>query len=316
MKNTVVGFINKPKNYINRIDKNTFVTNSGLLFYLLVWYLNPSNKLLVVFSLVLLIAIQLKLKDLSLSALLIFVITSIFLVGKSYIIQLYDLKAYPDLKIIYPFGLISQVTISISDVFFLLFAAALLIDCLKKKIIIRKLISVDILLLLFVIYGIFADVLSSKRFFFSLFLKKSIFEYALVYFYLRFWAKNINNFFSSFFSLIPVIVFFQSFVSIQQFLQSSPLGKNVEFNHGITTFGVVPDEINFVFRPIGTFDHANSLGIYLSSFLPFILLGVIINKSYLFAVSFLFGITTLLLSLSRSAWLAFFISLIGFLYYF
>ncbi|OGK31884.1 hypothetical protein A3F57_04030 [Candidatus Roizmanbacteria bacterium RIFCSPHIGHO2_12_FULL_36_11] len=284
-----------------------------LIFYLTIWLINPSNKLALFLSLVFLVILAFKLKHLPTASYFTYLATLILPMGKKYTVVLHDLREFPTLKIFYPLGLFTDVTISISDVIFSIFVLNLIIDLFRnsfKQLKAKKFEPLDILVVAFFSYGVFADLSSSTRPILSLVLKKELFEIIIVYLSLRFYFKQTSTFIYSLILILSTIVFFESFIAIQQFIISSPLGKNFEVFHSIEVFGGVADELVFTFRPLGTFSHANTLGLFLASLLPLIFFFFLKKSSFfIIPISFFFGLASLILTLSRSAWFAFFVAI-------
>lgn len=311
----VAFYLDKLQKSLKKSDHYQFLASFSLFFLLLIFFLNPINKFLLLIFLFYLLALYLKTKDLALSAILTFILSSIFLIGKTYTVQLLDLKSYPDLKTLYPLGLVANITISVSDVIFSLIAFALVVNIFKNRSFLKKLTAFDFLTISFMLFSLVSNFISSKRVYLSFIFEKEFFEAIVIYFYLRFFLKAHNKFFKLLLVLFSVIVFFESFLALLQFVASASLGKNFEYVHGIITFGVVPEEIRFVFRPLGTFFHSNYLGIFIASLLPLIFIEIVLSRKVnLFTISYFFGLIALFLTLSRTGWLAFFFSSLFLLY--
>ena len=112
--------------------------------------------------------------------------------------------------------------------------------------------------------------------------------------------------------ILSGMIVFQSVIVMIQFINQSTIGLGVEARHA-NGFSQAIDDAQF-FRPLGTFAHANQLGIML---LMFVLLFVAFSwkerkyyPDYLYYLPFIFAGIAILLSYSRTAWLASFASLI------
>lgn len=299
--------------------KAPFLETSTLIFYLLIWIVNPTNKLMLVLGFIFLLILTVKLKSLGIGSLIMFILTSTFPMGKKYIIVLHDLKKFPLLHEIYPIGLTTTITLSVSDVFFSLFFIAVLVNLIKngfKQLRVAKITYLDFFIISFLVYGIFADLISSKRPFLSILFKKELFESIYIYFVLRYNIIKFPRLSSLIVALLFVMLFFESFLALQQFIISAPVGKNFEAFFNQELFGAAVDELNFTFRPLGTFNHANYLGLFIAILLPIQLYLIIFKKKYspVVNMSFLLGLATLFLSLSRSAWIGFFIGIMYFIF--
>jgi len=300
--------------------KNIFsedkIKTSVLIFLFLIWFINPNNKLILFSFFILLCVLTYWTKKFDISLVLTFFLSSFFFVGKTYFIQLLDLKEFPGLIDLYPLGLVTKIQISISDVLFFILVVYALIFVYRKRINLKKITVIDFTLVIFFIYGILADIISSNKLYLSLFLKKGLFEYIFMYFFIKFIIKDHWFLFKSFLGLITSFVLFEVFVVLQQFIYGSPIGKTLEATFGIESFGGVPDEISFVFRPIGTFIHTNVFAMFLSAVLPFFIFFIIKSQKYFYKVIFFLIITCLILTLSRAAWLATIISFFLTIFYF
>lgn len=310
--------LNNLKNIFNSklYSQEEKVRDSVLVFLLIIWFIDPSNKLILLFFLIFLSVLAYLTKKLDISLVLTFFLSSFFSVGKTYFIQLLDLKKFPNLIPFYPIGLVSRVQITVSDVLFTFLVIYFIIISYKKLIQFKKITLIDIFLVIFLFYGIFSDLIGSNNLLLSLFLKKDLFEYIFMYFFIKFGVKNHGYLFKLLLNILISLVLFEFFVVLQQFIYSSPIGKSLESIHDIEFFGQGSDELYFVFRPIGTFFHANALAMFLSAVLPFFLFYMIRSKQYLFKLVFILTIICLILTLSRAAWLASLISVLLILFYF
>ena len=291
---------------------------STLAFYLAIWFVNPSNKLMVILSIVFLFLLAYIINHVQLAALFTYLITTVLPMGKKYVFVLHDLKEFPLLKELYPIGLTESISLSVADVIFSIFLLSIFINLTTSKFRQLRKIKIsllDILIVLFFFYGMFADLYASSRPFLSLFFKKGLSEMVVIYFSLKYYFQRVANLTYSVMIIFVSILFFESFLALQQFIFSAPLGKNFEAMFNIEQFGAAPDELIFSFRPLGTLSHANDLGLFIASLMP-ILFYLLLNKNSpsIIPISFFTGLIVLFLTLSRSAWLGFFVS-IGFFIY-
>jgi O-antigen ligase len=133
----------------------------------------------------------------------------------------------------------------------------------------------------------------------------------VAYFYARINIKANFSFWKNLSYIFSAMVIFECLLGFLQFAAKSPLGKNIEYQVNIEYFGSAVDETPFTFRPVGTFDHANTLGIWVSSVCVFLLGIGLKNKLNILRLSFLAGSTLMIITISRSAWLGF---AVGFLF--
>jgi O-antigen ligase len=106
-------------------------------------------------------------------------------------------------------------------------------------------------------------------------------------------------------AVVAAILLFESAIAIIQFMNGSPFARSVESQKHLEIFGGgATDEINFVFRPLGTFGHANYLAAFIALTAPVVLaLGILKRKKVYFVVYGL-SLVTSILTLSRSGWVA------------
>lgn len=288
-----------------------------LIFLLLLWFVNPINKLIILFFIILLGILIYLTKKLDISLILTYFLSSFFAVGKTYYIQLLDLKKFPNLIPLYPIGLVSRIQISISDVLFVFIVAYSIIIYFKGGIMkFKKITLIDISLIVFFIYGIIADIIVSNNLLLSFLYKIGLFEYIFVYFVIRFIVKDQLFLFKSFLAVLVSLVLFEAFVSLQQFIYSSPFGKALEANSSIEPFNGASDELTFIFRPLGTFGHANIFAMFLATISPFFLFFMIKSKKYIYKLMFILSATCLILTSSRVAWLVLLVNSLSILFYF
>ncbi len=301
----------KINHFINRIKgipDDIFIANLSFLTLLYLWFFNPSNKGIIGVFFILLALLYAKSKNIYLSLLVTYLISSIIFTGKTHYYQLLDLKKFPYLKEDYPLGYIQSLVIGPSDIFAFLIFLFLLKDIVKNKLNF-KFNLLDLSLIGLLLWGVIDSFVISKKPLISLYFTIELFKVFILNLTLKFLSQKgfkpkilIN--------ILCVIIFFQCFVAFQQFVNSSPLGKNIELIYTPQKFGGVVDEYYFTFRPIGTFFHSNGLGIYLSILTPlFVSLYIIsLNRIYLFTL--IASLITIVLTLSRSAWVGIYFALL------
>lgn len=295
---------------IHSLSDENFISALSFLTYLSLWYFNPSNKQIFAVFLLFLLVLYWKTRSLKVSLLVTYLLSSVIFVGKTYEYQLFDFKKYPDVKKIYPSGHGVSILISVSDIvsFFMLITVI-------KDIVFNSRRRIGIfsgLLIMLLLWSIFANILSSNKVFISLYLTIKVLQLVVLDFFLKFF--NDAKKFRYVFHVFMVIVLFQSFTAFHQFINFSPLGKSIESVFSPTLFGSSADETYFISRPIGTFGHANDLGIYISALLPLLFSLFFISKQWTFFVALLSGLITVLLTLSRAAWTGLIVSTLTYLY--
>jgi len=104
---------------------------------------------------------------------------------------------------------------------------------------------------------------------------------------------------------IAAILLFESTVALVQFANGSPLAKSIESQKHLEVFGGgATDEINFVFRPLGTFGHANYLAAFIALTAPIVFAFGILKRKKIYFVVYMLSLLTSVLTLSRSGWAA------------
>ncbi len=289
-----------------------FIFLSILVLYLLLWFINPINKIILLFFLVFLLIIYFKTKNFYLSFLVTYLVSSIVLTGKTYTFELIPPGIYSlDL---YPYGYLTSLIISPKHVFLVCMLLLIARSFLTSKKITMRIEKKDLLLIAFFLWIIISNLFASQRLEISLPQSIMYLEGLVLYFYVKFYLTAIGNNYKIIISVFSALIFVQFFVSIQQFIGSAPIGKNIEFQRDIEFFGSAADELLFRFRPLGTLYHANMLGIWLSFLLGFF--GAFILKGWnrITTSSYILGIVLMMMTLSRSAWISFVFSLLFSLY--
>lgn len=315
LKNLSFNFIlfsNKLVAKIRAIEETTFIASASILTYFSLWSLNLSNKEIVVLFFLLFAVLILYSRNIGFSLLLTYLISSIIFVGKTHYYQLIDLKEFPHLRELYPFGLGTFFIIKPSDIFsFIMFMYLLFMVFGQKKVLIVD--EFGILLSLYFLWILAANIFASPRVLISLFHTIDLFQAVILYFFLKIDKKVVKNL-STIVIVFCVIIVFQSYISIQQLINSAPLGKNIELVHVAPKYGGVIDEVYFTFRPVGTFLHSNNLGVYLSALILILLSFYFIYSYWIYLVSIFFTLVTIILTLSRTAWIGLFTGSLYFFY--
>jgi hypothetical protein len=293
-----INFIKK----IYRLDNEKYVFWITLVFYLLLWLVNPGNKIIALAFVLLIFIYYHRVRDIKVSLLFAYLASSIIFTGKRYLIELIPPGVFSEE--VFPQGHVLFLVISPQQILLLLMGLFLIRDNVKfgmKKIYYNKW---DIFLLLFFIWVIFSDLVASIHPEVSLLFSVFSINLLILYFYLKsYTSKNNFNFLPILLSLFASLVIFESIISFQQLIASSPINKNIEAQIDIEYFGHTPDEPQFRFRPVGTFQHANMLGMWLSFWVSVLFSYLFKKQNNLLFTSFIFGIISLVFTLSRSSWL-------------
>lgn len=288
-----------------------FVFWSSFLFYFFL-YLNPNNKTLVLFFAFFILLLFTKFNDLRKALFWGFVASLPFIVGKTYFFNL-----IPPNKLYLPanptgYNLVFVITVGNVIAIFMLFLL------LKEWIISKKKIF-RLNSALFFLFGLILIVLfssfKSRNPGLSFLLLLQFLQGPLIFIYsisfIR-WQERDRRLFL--FLLMSQIIFESSLVFLQ-FINQGPLGRSIESYSGIVPFGGADEDV-YRYRPTGTFYHANYVAAFL---LPRLILNFsafykekIQKNASLFLTAFIFGLLALAITLSRSAWISFFLGVLVF----
>jgi O-antigen ligase len=264
--------------------------------------INPSNYVIAGSFVIFFAAYYLKIKKFGLSLFFTFVSSLIVNTGKAYPIQLVPAGFFP--VDTYPQGYIINLVITATH--FIAFAMLLyMIRQFLSKPRIFKPNLIDLVLVIFYVLKILSAIFGSKMPELSMPFEILSLSLFVGYFYARFILKPDSSLWKNLSYLFSALVIFESLLGFSELAIKSPLGKNLEHQVNIEYFGNAVDETQFTFRPVGTFDHANALGIWVSSVSLFILGFAIKNKSNILWFSFFLGCALMISTISRSAWLGF-----------
>ena len=281
------------------------------LFYFSLWFINPPNKIIALSFAILFSVFYLQVRDLRISLLLSYLISSVIYTGKTYSFQLIPAGIFP--KELYPDGFILLYIISFRHIIAFTMFIVLIRDFISSGFKLFKISGEDIILIVFYLWILFSDLFASANPDISLSYSTLYLEVLITYFYIKVYAARSQLVKLVFWIFIAMFVF-QSGIAFQQFANSSPISKTIEYPVLSSYFGTAPDEIQFRFRPIGTFPHANILGSWLAFLLSIIFVFFYRKINYLFFALFVLGLTVLVMTLSRGAWLGGFISIM-FIFY-
>jgi len=297
---------------IQLLNSLSFAVNASLLTLFTLLIFNPQNKEIIALFSLLFLLVFLNSRNIVHSLLVTFLTSSTIFVGKTHYYQLMSLREFPYLKELYPFGVGTVLIIRPVDVITLLMLLYLLVVIFKRKTGFQ-LEKIDFALLLYFVWLVLANVFASPHILISLYHTTDVLQAVILHFSLKIQGNK-----SKILAVIPpifiAITVFQSYLAIQQLINSAPLGKNIEMLHLSPAYGQAIDETYFTFRPIGTFIHSNNLGIYLSGLIVFLLSYSLVNPSWTHLVSFLLAFAAIVISLSRTAWISLFCGSLYFFY--
>lgn len=289
--------------FVNSISKESYLFWITLCFYFSLLITNPSNKIIALCFVLLFIVTQLKIKNISLSLLFTFVTSTILLTGKTYSVQLLPPDVFP--IEIFPQGYFIRLVVTpshiIAFIMFFLMLRKLVVDKERSKYL--KTNSPETLLLIFFVLKILSALIGSKDPGLSLSAEILSLNGLVVYFFVKFFLQRKRFVWKLIIHVLAGLVVFESLLSFWQLAVKSPLFKNLESQVNIEYFGHAVDEPEFTFRPVGTFDHANFLGIWLAATILLLLITLVKENSAAVWIALWMGGATLIATLSRSAWL-------------
>lgn len=292
------------RDLLKRLDKEKCLFLAIIIFYLVLWVINPNNKIIAISFIVLFAVIYRIIKDIRLSVLLTYLSSTILYVGKTYLVQLippgvYDLQRYPN-------GYVISLTVGPSVIISLIMLIIIIRDYFFRKINISKLMTkTNILIFFHYILFLLSDIFVSRRPDVSLVFNLLGLSGLILYLFLQVYINNPRQFLPLIVSMFLAFIVFESVIAFNQFLIKSPLGRSLEYIHHIDPHGYAIDEQSFIFRPAGTYDHTNTLGINLAFWLIIIFVVIIKTKRLSVLTIAILGFVTLILTLSRSAWIGF-----------
>lgn len=298
--------------FVRKLAPSTYIFCVSLLYYLLVFYFNQTNKTLIVASVILAWAYWYKVRDILSATLLTYIVTSVFFVGKSYEIRINvpTVTSTGDISTLW-----SQIVIRFSDICVFVMGIFAVRSVVKRQFAWRKNKPL-MFLLAFNGVSLLSAFVASKRPDVSV-----IFALQLIALTVVAWTTAVlvrkKDIVPLVLSAAAALLLFESFIAGGQFLRNGFLGSSVE-NTGYQYAGSSVDENVFVFRPLGTFDHPNALAQTSVFLLPIFIVLLYLRKAPIARVlvvgSVVAGMISLLVSQSRSAWFSFGVGFLALLY--
>lgn len=136
--------------------------------------------------------------------------------------------------------------------------------------------------------------------------------FAVAFMTLYLFVKHKRNF-ALIFPTILTSIFLQSVISFWQYLKQSSVGLSIEFVRIASFFATGLDEINTLFRVAGTFHFPNQLALIMLSMIILLAPYAIRAKNKLYLFGCFLGLTVIVLTQSRSIWIATTLTVIAFL---
>lgn len=279
-----------------------------ILFYAGIWFLNPSNKAILVMFAFFIGTLFAILRHVRLSLLFGYITSCVILTGKTYEIQLIPEGIFP--LDWWPNGYLVKFIITPAHVIGALMILWMFFVFVRKKGYQRVSVSViDILVFGYFFWVLISSLFGSGQPEISLIGVLLFLNNLVAYTFIRI-EKLTQSAVASIVTIIMAIVLFESLIAGLQLVNHSPIGKTVESQLLLEDFGEAVDEISFRFRPVGTYPHANELGLALVFFMSILAAWFYVTKSKLPYIAYGAGLFTVIATLSRSSWLALFFSTI------
>jgi len=291
----------KLKNKLKKTTNSQFLVGSSILFYLILLTANPSNKMIILLAGLLFIILFQKIKNIRTTLICCFFIYSVILTGKRYDFIIIP----PEIFSIdfYPLGYYVSAIISPSVIISFVMAIIIIREWIKGNLKNTNIIFPDILLIVGTCLRFLSDFFISPMQNIGIILWIFSLPNLIAYFFIRLICRNNNKVHMYCFLILSSLILIESLLAISQFIHRSPLGLSIEIQKNIESFGEAADEYAFRFRPVGTFDHANMLGAYMAIYIPVLIYLLTLRISIIKQTILFFGLITLGLTLSRSAWI-------------
>lgn len=259
---------------------------------------------------------NIRLKNIFISCLLVTLYSLLFFQpNKYYPVEI--LKGYEIIEPSFKEGFSAAFGLNISNIFVFLSFLLFIRDLIRNQRKTYKSIMKHFWLIFLSASGFFlVGQMSSSRFspFFGLsivwlmqYLQLFLVAFLLNYFFIIYIQKK-----SYIYSLLCVMILFESFLGGWQYIKQSYAGLSIETATG-NTFDRGPEENNATFRVSGTFLYHNELGFITGLLVSLILPLIITGKSPIYKFSAIAGLIVILFTQSRSIWLSMSIILIAFI---
>ena len=308
--------------YINKNDELYIFW--ATLTYFFVSTANLNNKTIFVSLLGLWVIYNLRLKNIRQSLLLTALTSLMFLVGKTWTVELISplLMRSADL----PQGYLAFIVVTPFQIFASLVFALLIRDIIFRqndlRVKIKSLFSrpFTIFLCLFFFWQIVSALMADNRFELPLIFSLQSVSFLLIFLGVLAYFPLRHSSASKILSLFGAMSIFQAVLAGMQWLRRSTLGLAIEPTHEMLTYLQGPGQGYFSVRSVGTFSHPNELAIYSAS-MTLLFLSLLYDKSLqlklgrkYYLVCFIAAGVSLILSLGRSAWVSYILCLIIFLF--
>lgn len=308
----LLSFIQEIKIIFAKREVSSIFWFTTIFYFLLLFNLN--NKTLALFFILFLIILTLLLKDFKKSLFLSYLASWPIDVGKQYY---FELVSPWQLNLPYhPGGIGPSVIISVREIFLFIMFLVLVRDFFLGKKHVFRLDRISIILVFYFFSLLVSAIIGSIRPEISVVVSLFSISPLILYWYIRNIANKRETLLKGSIAVFSSIIILEALLANIQFLRRGLIGISLESTWNLP-FDFSSEVGAFVYRPIGSFAHANVLGEFLLFFL-FALIPVIylkLNKiRSILVFSLLAGVWTLILTLSRSSWSSFIVCVILFIF--
>lgn len=309
--------------YVNKNDA-LYLFWATLIYYFLS-ILNLNNKTIFLSLIGLGFIYNLRFRDIRRSLLFITLTSLIFLVGKTWVVQLISPKILRSTD--YPRGYISFIVITPFQIFSSLVLAFLIRDLMvgyqdiRKKMVRLFFQPYFIFLFLFFTWQILSALMADNIYNLALTYSLQSLSYLVFFIGLLLYFTLDPSYYVKIAGIFGAMTVFEIILASLQWLQRSTLELAIETVEETLTFFKGPGQGFFSVRSVGTFSHPNELALFFLFMALFFLTFLYLNTKQLsikknFYLGFVgAAVVGLVLSLGRSAWLTFFICLLLFFYF-
>lgn len=229
----------------------------------------------------------------------------------------FDLVSFREFNLLTfrPYGISADVIVTVGDACVLLMAFVILQDIFISRAWAKYRDTMATGLFFFFTASVVATTFGSLRpeisYLHTLFLLKPLIVYWYLIHQVRLAAVYRHGLY-----IIVAALFLESIITLMQVIKQGPIGSVLELAPDYIPYDTSSDS-GQIFRPVGTFYHANTLAHFLLPLLFFILPFLFISipgiHSPMVLVAGVVGLGTFFLTQSRSAWISFFVGFIVYL---
>jgi O-antigen ligase len=273
-----------------------------LVFLFSIYFINLSQYIVIFLFGVLLLYLARRLHNLTLSAALVSIISFCIQIGKTYEVLLLAPGEVSPIRAPEGYSIIFSFTIN--HIVGILLLGLIIQGILNKKFLVVKLLPLDVLIFSLFVLSWFSALFGSKMPEYSSIYALLSLSTAIKYVFFRLNSDMLIRHKSLFLSIIASMLMFESIIALIQYVNSGPLAKTIELQKHLEEFGGGTDEINFVFRPVGTFGHANYLSAFFALCSSIIFATYVTNGNYIYLFAFILSLVANALTLSRGGWVA------------